>query len=491
MAFAFEARPLFVPAVALIGIGAIAPAWVWCAARGASARRILAAHEIVEDQALQAKIEVRRSVLGLPGAEVIDPLTSSRFALSGPLSPIRGGRSASVDVVAQFPRRGEHLLAEPSLEVSDPLELARVSARTAVDVAEGAGAAAGGTGALAERRALVAARQHRGRSGVGDDGGGRSRWVAPLPRRHPRQPDPLAGARARRRADRTAAASRRRQSPADRPRLEPRGRLAGAAGRRGPRGRSLTLELGRGGGCGLLLPGDQRPTSIDAELARWPAAYRRLARVTAPGRQRRPALGPTRSRSGPVLYVTPTPQSGCGRSAGSGGGAAVLVVPHGEIVGGRPRGLRGRAARRSRCRAAVASRSVSAPSASGRRRRPSPMSSASPPVQVEAHAPGADRGTARMGAQVQSRPWIRLAGFTAAGALWRGTLVAAAGRAADPAIARPGGARDRPRRRPAAAAGAAGAGAEAPGADDRGLSRSWRCSRRSRCRGCGGTWSGT
>jgi len=343
IAFAFEARPLFVPAVALVGIGAIAPAWVWCAARGASATRILAAHEIVEDQALQAKIEVHRSVLGLPGAEVIDPLTSSRFALSGPLSPIRGGRSAAVDVIAHFPRRGELVLDEPSLEVSDPLDLARVSARPAA----------------AAQRVLVLPRVEPVRwlrggpslrldSVQGDqasemmaavdlDGLRPYRVGTPASRIH--WPAFARGA---------GLIERRLRADGDnRPLVVLDSNLAGAAQElldaAVRAAASLALELGRAGGCALLLPGDQRPTSIDDELSRWPAAYRRLAHVTSRSSSGRPALGAARARSGPVIYVTPTPSERLAAALTSSGGAgAVLVVPHGEVIDGRPRGIRGR-----------------------------------------------------------------------------------------------------------------------------------------------------
>jgi uncharacterized protein (DUF58 family) len=342
MAFAFEARPLFVPAVALVGIGAIAPAWVWCAARGASARRILAAHEIVEDQPLQAKIEVRRSVLGLPGAEVIDPLTSSRFALSGPLSPIRGGRTASLDVVASFPRRGEHLLAEPSLEVSDPLELARVSARTTA----------------APQPVLVLPRVEpvRWLSGErslhldGIDGDHASEMMAAVDLdglRPYRVGTPASRIHWPALARGAGLIERRLRADGDnRPLVVLDASLAGAseelldAAVRAAA--SLALELGRSGGCGLLLPGDQRPTSVDTELSRWPAVYRRLARVTARGSGGRPGVGAARARSGPVLYVTPSPSERLAAALTASGGGAVLVVPHAEVLDGRPRGVRGR-----------------------------------------------------------------------------------------------------------------------------------------------------
>ena len=198
LALAFDAKPLFVPALALIAIGALAPAWVWCAVRGASASAGAGRPPVVEDQPLQAKIEVHRSVLGLPGAEVIDPVTEARFALSGPLSPIRGGRRA---VRSTSPRASRAAASTccPSRRwrSSDPLELARVSASDDGAPQRDPGAAAGRAGQVAQRRARAALRRRRRRPGVGADGRGRPRRPAPVPRRDPGQPDPLAGAGAR------------------------------------------------------------------------------------------------------------------------------------------------------------------------------------------------------------------------------------------------------------------------------------------------------
>ena len=42
---------------------------------------------------------------------------------------------------------------------------------------------------------------------------------------------------------------------------------------------SLVLEHARGGGCGLLLPGDRRPSTIEPDLVAWPSAHARLAVV--------------------------------------------------------------------------------------------------------------------------------------------------------------------------------------------------------------------
>lgn len=343
LALAFDAKPLFVPAIAMIAIGALAPAWVWCAVRGASATRVLAAHRVVEDQPLQAKIEVHRSVLGLPGAEVIDPVTEARFALSGPLSPIRGARRATVDVTAHFPRRGEHLLAEPSLEVSDPLDLARVSARN------------DGT----PQRILVLPRIEpvKWRSGEralrfdGFEGDQASELMAAVDLdglRPYRVGTPASRIHWPALARGAGLIERRLRADGDhRPLVVLDSRLAGAseelldAAVRAAA--SLALDLGRAGGCGLLLPGDQRPTAIDPELNRWPVAYRRLALVTPQAGSGKALLGGVRGRSGPVIYVTPTPSDRLAAALTStGSGAAVLVVPDAELVQGRPRGVRGR-----------------------------------------------------------------------------------------------------------------------------------------------------
>src|ERR1700729_816364 len=96
----FDAAPLFVPAVALTLVGLIAPTWVWFSARGAQALRHLQAERVVEEQLLATTIEIRRSPLGLPGAEVIDPFTGSRLRLGGRRSPFRGRRVAYVRVMA-------------------------------------------------------------------------------------------------------------------------------------------------------------------------------------------------------------------------------------------------------------------------------------------------------------------------------------------------------------------------------------------------------
>ena len=63
----FDAGPLFVPGVAFVLIGAGTPTWIWFAAGGARVDRELHADRVVEDEPLEATIEVRRGAWGLPG----------------------------------------------------------------------------------------------------------------------------------------------------------------------------------------------------------------------------------------------------------------------------------------------------------------------------------------------------------------------------------------------------------------------------------------
>lgn len=337
----FDAAPLFVPAVALLLIGIAAPAWVWLSASGAHAQRKLPAERVVEEDPLAATIEVRRGRLGLPGAEVVDPFTGSRLDLAGPLSPFRGGRVANVRVVTRFPRRGLHTLAPPSLVVRDPLELARVESIS------GANAQQLLVLPRTERvRWLTSGRGRRfeileGRSAaeafaaVDVDGLRPYRPGTPASRIH--WPAVARGA---------GLIERRLQADGDsRPLvvLDSRGEvpieLLDAAVRAAA---SLALELARTGGCGLLLPGEQRATTVDRELMTWPAAYARLAMVQGGRDARAPALGPTKGRLGPMVYVAAkAPERLAAIATESGPGLVVLVVPDKTLADGRPHGIRG------------------------------------------------------------------------------------------------------------------------------------------------------
>ncbi len=348
IAFLFDAAPLFVPALAFGLLGLLAPGWVWISARGAVARRILTADRVIEDQPLAATIEVRRGRLGLGGwggFEVFDPFTGSRLEVSGPLSPLKGGREASVRVVTRFSRRGLHALAPPSLLVSDPLDLARVQTLSAAP----------------PQQLLVLPRTEP------------VRWLTADRARRLELPDGHAAADALAAVDLDGLRPYRPGTPASRIQWSALARGRGLIERRlladgdtrplvvldarKPSGlapelldaavraaASLVLELARGGGCGLLLPGEQRATPIDRELLSWPAAHARLALVQGGAGEsgsRPPALGPLGARLGPMIYVAAAPPE---RSPVTGArsrrGFTVLVVPISGLAGDRPRGIR-------------------------------------------------------------------------------------------------------------------------------------------------------
>jgi uncharacterized protein (DUF58 family) len=349
VAFIFDAAPLFVPAVGLVGLGLGVPGWLWLAARGAATQRQLPAERVIEDEPVDATIDVRRGPLGLPGGQVVDPFTGTRFDLSEELSPVKGDRTTSVRVSSRFARRGLHRLPPPALTVRDPLELARAEA----------------VSTAGSQQVLVLPRTES------------VRWLAPGHSRRLRLPDGHAGSEALAAVDLDGLRPYREGAPASRiywpavargaglieRRLQADGdarplvildaRTPAAAGREG-RDRldaavraaaSLVLEFAAAGGCGLLLPGEQRATTIDRELISWPAAYARLALVEGGSSARAPAMGTLNGRGGAMIYVAamPVDRLGATLSAPAGGTPVVLVVPEAELVGGHPRGVRGSA----------------------------------------------------------------------------------------------------------------------------------------------------
>jgi len=130
-ALLFSAAPLFVPGLALTFMGVATPAWISFAARGARVERQLHSDRVVEEEPLEATIEVTRGGWGLPGGELQDPLAGAPVSLRGWLSPLSGDSTANVRVVARFARRGRVTIEPPSLAVRDPLELACAVRRAA------------------------------------------------------------------------------------------------------------------------------------------------------------------------------------------------------------------------------------------------------------------------------------------------------------------------------------------------------------------------
>jgi uncharacterized protein (DUF58 family) len=119
---------------------------------------------------------------------------------------------------------------------------------------------------------------------------------------------------------------------------------------------SLVRALALAGGCGLLLPGDRRPTEMGETLAGWAHLHARLAMVGPDGM---PALAGVAQRRGSIIYVSAQMRSRMPAAIGPSHGAMrVLVVPgrlasrratfavagcSGYVVGGRADGSRARA----------------------------------------------------------------------------------------------------------------------------------------------------
>ncbi len=326
VAFMFDSSPLFVPGVAFAALGLAAPAWVWLSARGASVERRLRTDRIVEGEPLEATIEVRRGGLGLPGAQIIDPLVDDPIALAPALSPIGSGRKAEIKIVATFPRRGLHHLEPPSLIVHDALELA-CAARTAgarvqellvlprtepvrwSDRDRGAQTAVRAGASTSEPFAAVdidGLRPYRpGTPASRIHWAALARGAGLLERRLLADGDtrPLVVLDAR--TDRTLLLDRAVRAAA-----------------------SLVLELARRGGCGLLLPGERRAVTIEPDLVGWPAVHARLA-VLDGGPAVRPPVLTRGGGPGPLFYVAAQPLASLRAAlAAAGRSGWVVVLPH-------------------------------------------------------------------------------------------------------------------------------------------------------------------
>ncbi len=333
VALLFDASPLFVPGIAIILLGVIAPAWVALAARGATIERTLESTRVVEDEPIEATIEVRRGPWGLPGAAVLDPLAGEPVSIRSPMSIISGASSASVRIVASFPRRGIRRLEPPTLVVSDALELARVVRESPSPPQE----------------LLVLPRTDRVKwvPGAGEKWR-RATGAAPLEPFGATEVDGLRPYRQGTPASRihwpalargAGLLERRLRADAEtRPLVVVDARCDGppehldAAVRAAA---SLVLELGTRTGCGLLLPGEFRPLEIEQDLIAWPIAHARLALVEGGPGTRAPGLA-SGARSAQVLYVAATPHARLPAGlAGAGVRAAILVVP--KAVATQPR----------------------------------------------------------------------------------------------------------------------------------------------------------
>ncbi len=328
-AFVFDAAPLFVAGAGFIFVGVGSPAWVSLTARSATVRRRLLAERVIEDEPVEAMIQVRRGPLGLPGAEVRDPLARDPVLLNGPLALLTGDSQADIRVVARFERRGMRRLAPPRLIVRDALSLASV-------VRVGGGPV---------QEVLVLPRTERvrwtgeqlGHRVEGADLGTTDEPLAAV------DMDGLRPYRVGTPASRIHWAALARGAGLLERRLRADGEArplvvldARQAGGSGPledldaavrATASLTLELARRGGCRLLLPGDRRPVTVESDLRGWEALHTRLALLPGGEGTPPPALGEGVAW-GPLFYVAAQSLARLPATlTRSRGGLRVLILP--------------------------------------------------------------------------------------------------------------------------------------------------------------------
>jgi uncharacterized protein (DUF58 family) len=314
----FDAEQLWVPAVALLALAVGASSWIALGTRGVRVRRTLGARRVMEDDPVSILIEVQAGQLPLPPARIVDPLLPDA-------APLRtGARSGRVRIEVRFARRGRRRLALPRVVVADPLGLARREV--------GAVAAAGEDEILVLPRIVpitpgteggTAGRiARRGRPSMGAeveiDG------IRPLRDGTPASrifwPAVARGADAQERFLTAGAESHPLVI------LDPRGAAGEEQLDAAVRAvASLARALALSGGCGVLLPGDRRPTELTETLAGWAHLHARLALVGPAGQ---PPLASVAQRRGAIIFVSAQMRTRLPAALGpSQGSSRVLVVP--------------------------------------------------------------------------------------------------------------------------------------------------------------------
>jgi uncharacterized protein (DUF58 family) len=331
-AAAFALRSMYIPGVTFLVLGAGFAIWVTLAAAGARLEREPGPATVEEDSPWPLRILVSTGVVPPPGGDVIESLLPKPLRLSQLAIGRDGKRRVRVEV--RFGRRGRRTIETARLVIRDPLGLATREIESVGDagevlvlpriepvvVVEGGGAP--GT-------------QRRGREGGDDGGAGRS----PAPEMEldvlrPYRPGSPATRIHWPTLARTGELMERRfiADPSARPLLvvdshNPVGeRELDAAVRAAA---SLAHHLARHGGCGVLLPGDRRPTLLRQDMRSFAEVHARLALLepssSYPAVSRRPGAGP-------VVWVT---ASHAIPSLPARLGAGWIVAPH-PLAAGAP-----------------------------------------------------------------------------------------------------------------------------------------------------------
>jgi uncharacterized protein (DUF58 family) len=319
----FDAEPLWVAAVMLVVLSAGAVLWVWAGARAVTVGRRVGARRVVEGDPVDVELDLRAGGAGLPSGFLEDPLLPEPLAL-------RTGRRRQRQVLrVRFARRGRRALPAPRVVVRDPLGLA-----TATTGRGGSGAEllvlprvspvvlAGGTGG--EHGAPVT-RAGRPRAGAEVDLEGVRALRPGTPASRIHWPALARGGELMERSLRSDTDTRplvvldARPGPGAAQGEQDLDAAVRAAA-------SLIVHLARAGGCAALLPGDRRPTIVEAGLVGWDHLHARLAVLDG-------AAGPGAAarlvdRQGPVLLVSAQRLSRAPRAlVQSHAPGRILVVP--------------------------------------------------------------------------------------------------------------------------------------------------------------------
>jgi uncharacterized protein (DUF58 family) len=328
----FAMRSMYIPGITFLFLGAGFAIWVMLAAAGVRLEREPGPATVEEDSPWPLRIVVKPGLIPPPGGEVIEPLLKQPLRLARMSTGRDGKRRLRVEV--RFGRRGRRPIETARLVVRDPLGLATREVETEgqpgevlvlpkiepVLPVEGGGAPGS---------------QQRGREGADEGAGGR----APAPEMELDVLRPYrAGAPATRihwpTLARTGELMERRfvADPRSRPLIvvdshDPVGeRELDAAVRAAA---SLAYHLARAGGCGILLPGDRRPTLLRHDMRSFAEVHARLALLepasSFPALSRRPGAGL-------VVWVT---ASRAVPSLPSRMGAGWIVAPH-PLAAGAP-----------------------------------------------------------------------------------------------------------------------------------------------------------
>jgi uncharacterized protein (DUF58 family) len=295
LGFGLEAA--LVCGVALLGMAIVAVGWVELATLGGRLERESGPGRLQESEPYPLRIRLRRTLLPPPGGELTDPLLE-RSVTVGP----KWSRELERAVWLTSP--GRVRLDPARLVVRDPLGLWQrsLSSEAALDLVvlprvdpvrwSGPGAEPHGQ-SPGSGHASDAVSRRGGPAQFEVDGLRPYRDGSPASRIH----WPAVA--------RTGEMIERRLVAGGEPRplvvYDPRGASNPADRERAMRAAaSICVELGRSGGCDLLLPGERRPFTIDPALRSWPEAHVRIA-VSDPnaGPPLLPAL-----RGSAVLWVT-------------------------------------------------------------------------------------------------------------------------------------------------------------------------------------------